>query len=237
MLQPEKYPNLIGEALVFEPEPFVVMADDDNPWVEGLFFTIVIGLVVAVAQVVGGVLMTASLPNQAAFLETLLRFVRQMETAGFTPVEISALEDAVRQWWPILTGFSRYGVVWPRLLLLIVLPLWLVVQWLAYGLLSHGVAKGLGGTGTLNQTLGVTALSMAPRIFLLATLIPFASVGAWMLHIWGLLIAYRGLEVAHDLGVRKAMTAALVPLLILAVISSIIATLVASSILWLGGVP
>lgn len=44
MLQPQNYPRLIGQALVLEPEPFVEMVDDDNPWVEGLFLCACIGV-------------------------------------------------------------------------------------------------------------------------------------------------------------------------------------------------
>jgi hypothetical protein len=235
MLQPEKYPNMIGQTLVFEPEPFVAMADDDNPWVEGLFFTTIIGLSVAVAQIIGGFLTTAVLPNPEALLEAFLQFFEQIRPPGLTTAELLTVENSIRQWWPTVTGFYNYGAGWPRLLLLIVTPLLLVAQWVVYGLLSHGIAKVMGGTGTLNQTLGVTALSMAPRVFLLVTFIPFASVGALVLHVWGVLIAYRGLEVAHDLGVRKAATAALFPIAILVVLSAIVAALMSASIAWLGG--
>lgn len=33
MLQPTSYPRLLGQALTLEPDPFVEMADDDNPWI------------------------------------------------------------------------------------------------------------------------------------------------------------------------------------------------------------
>ncbi|MBX2997394.1 MAG: YIP1 family protein [Caldilineaceae bacterium] len=211
------------------------MTDDDNPWVEGLFFTAVIGFVIAIGQIIGGFFLTATLPAPAALLEAILQVVRQMRPAGFTAPELLAVESAIRQWWPLITGFYHYGTGWARLLLLVVTPLLLVVQWVIYGVISHILAKTLGGTGSLSQTLGVTALSMAPRVLLLATAIPFASVGSLLLQVWGILIAYRGLEVAHDLGVRKAAMAALLPILILALISFLIAAMVASLTALAGG--
>jgi hypothetical protein len=235
MLQPHNYPKMIGQALVFEPDPFVVMADDDNPWIEGLFFTAVIGFAVAIAQIIGGFLLSAILPAPAALLEAFLQVVRQVQPAGFTGPELLAMESSIRQWWPTLTGFYSYGNGWARLFLLVVTPLSLVIQWVLYGVVSHLVAKSMGGTGSLGQTLGVTALSIAPRIFLLVTAIPFASVGWLLLQVWGILIAYRGLEVAHDLGVRKAAVAALFPILILMLVSFLGAALVASLLALSGG--
>lgn len=43
MLQPKTYPELVGKALALEAEPFLTLAEDDNPWVEGLFLPPVSG--------------------------------------------------------------------------------------------------------------------------------------------------------------------------------------------------
>ena len=226
---------MIGQALVFEPDPFVSMADDDNPWMEGLFFTAAIGLIVAVAQVIGGILLTATLPAPDALLEAFLRMLEQMRPAGVPARAMPALEALVRQWWPTLTGIYNYGSGWARLLWLVVTPLLIVAQWLVYGLLSHMAARALGGAGSLSQTLGVTALGVAPRILLLATAIPFAAVGSLLLQVWGVLIAYRGLEIAHELDVRRAALAALLPVLLLALLSFALGVLLASLLVWMGG--
>lgn len=236
MLQPQSYPKMIGQSLVFEPDPAVVMADDDNPWIEGLFFTLVIGFVVAVAQVIGGYLLTASLPDPAAMLETILQVVGQNRPVGISPTELMALEDSIRLWWPWITGINHFGSGWARLLTLVVTPLTFIAQWALYGLLCHLMAKALGGTGSVSQTMGVTALGMAPRILLVVTGVPFASVGYLLLQVWGILIAYRGLEVAHDLDVRKAATVALFPIFLLTVISVVAAGFGIAFVAWVGGV-
>ncbi len=235
MLQPQNYPKLIGQALVFEPDPFVVMVDDDNPWLEGLFFTVVIGFIVAVAQIVGGLLLSAVLPNPTAVLETILQAFEQSRPFGLSTTELLVLQDNIRSVWPLFTGFYHYGNGWGRLLLLVTTPLVLVIQWSLYGLLSHLIAKALGGNGSIGQTLGVTALGMAPRVFLVVTGIPFASVGGLMMQVWGILIAYRGLEVAHGFEMRKAVTSALFPVVILILSAVVIAAAVASFIVWVGG--
>jgi hypothetical protein len=235
MLQPENYPRMLGQALVFEPDPFVEMADDNNPWVEGLFFTAVIGFVVAIAQIIGGILLTAVLPNPTALLEAFVQMLRQMQTAGLPAPQMQALEVSVRQWWPLLTAFYSYGTGWARLLLLLIVPILLIGQWLLYGVISHVTARALGGSGSLSQTLGVTALAAAPRVLMLVTVFPFATVSALLLQVWGVLIAYRGLEIAHDLGVRRATIAALVPVLLFALLAMIMGAFFGTILTWIGG--
>lgn len=209
MLQPTSYPRLLGQALTLEPDPFVEMADDDNPWIEGLFFVFVIGLSVAAAQLVGGILLTASLPHPDAVLEALVAALRQ---GLATPAQQAGAEEMVRQSWPWILAGLNYGSGWTRLLTLISTPLSFILQWLVFGLLCHGTARMLGGSASLNQSLGVVALSMAPRLLLVVSAVPFAAVGGLLLHVWGVLIAYRGLEVAHDLPPKRAAGAVLMPL-------------------------
>lgn len=232
MLQPKRYPQMIGQALVFEPDPFLVMVDDDNPWVEGLFFTAVIGFCIGLAKLLGGILLTASLPASTAVLEAFIQMLRQIQPADVPPGDWIMLEAQVRAWWPTLTGFLNYGSGWSVLLWLIVTPLWLIFQWVLYGLFAHMTARLLGGSGTIEQTLGVTALAMAPRTLLLLTAVPFTAVMPLLLQVWGILIAYRGLEVAHDLGTRKAVLAALVPWLILALLTLFLGIIVMGSLTW-----
>lgn len=208
MLQPRTYPELLGKALVLEDEPFAIMADDDNPWVEGLFFIICLGVLVGLAQFLGGILLTASLPPAEAVREAAMIFLRQLGVAAILP-DPEAAEAFIRQNWNWVAFAGGYGGGWARLSLLILVPTFLIGVWLLYGLVAHVAALRLGGDGTLNQTLGVTALIVAPQALLLLTAIPFVQVGWWLLVVWALLIGFRGLEVAHDLPWQRAVIAAL----------------------------
>ena len=84
-----------------------------------------------------------------------------------------------------------FGWSWPQVGWIVLAPFLLVVQWLLYGLVGHGVARALGGTGRLTQTLGATALMVAPQVFVLLEVIPFASVSFVLVFVWALLIVYR----------------------------------------------
>ncbi len=220
MLQPQNYPRFIGKALLLEPDPFVEMVDDDNPWIEGLFLCACIGVLVAVAQLVGSLLLTASLPPSEALLNLLLRTLRQGTFNGETLLEI---ERTLRSVWPLLLAYSGYDSVLFRLLTLATTPLGLIGQWLLFGLSSHLLARAAGGQGSLGQTLGAVALSNAPRLLYLLTFIPFVSVASVLIHVWGVLIAYRGLEVAHELPSGRAALVSVGSWLLLLLVSSIAA--------------
>ena len=214
MIQPQNYPRLIGQALVLEPEPFVEMVDDDNPWVEGLFLCACIGVLTAVAQVLGGLLLTGSLPPAEVVLNTLLQALRQLVANAETLLEV---ERTLGEIWPLLSMSSGYGSGWLRLLTLVVTPFGLIVQWLLFGITGHLIARAVGGQGSLGQTLGAMALSNGPRLLYILTIIPFVSIGGILIHVWGILIAYRGMEVAHELPPTRAALAVVGPWLLVLV--------------------
>ncbi len=227
MLQPQNYPRFIGKALLLEPDPFVEMVDDDNPWIEGLFLCACIGVLVAVAQLVGSLLLTASLPPSEALLT-----LRQGTFNGETLLEI---ERTLRSVWPLLLAYSGYDSVLFRLLTLATTPLGLIGQWLLFGLSSHLLARAAGGQGSLGQTLGAVALSNAPRLLYLLTFIPFVSVASVLIHVWGVLIAYRGLEVAHELPSGRAALVSVGSWLLLLLVSSIAAIAFGAMFIFAGG--
>lgn len=218
MLQPRTYPEMLGKALVLEADPFITMTDDDNPWLEGLFFIISLGVLVGLAQFVGGVLLTASLPPHEALREALVIFLRPyLAAAGPLTADATASEELIRQAWQWIAFSGGYGTGWARLTLLIAMPASLVILWLLYGVISHAAARRLGGNASLNQTLGVTALTAAPQILLILTIVPFVSVGWPLLLVWAVLIGFRGLEIAHDLSWQRSVLAALAaPILLIA---------------------
>lgn len=222
MLQPRSYPTLIGKALVLEAEPFETLVDDDQPWVEGLFLVFTLGLAVGLARLLGGLLLTASLPPANALLEALLNSWQDVVARVSVTADTAALEATLRQVWAAFTLASGYDTGWPRLLTLIATPAGLVLQWLLAGLIVHLVARALGGVGTINQTLGATALSAAPNVLLLLTAIPFVSVSALLLNAWSLLLLYRAVEVTHDLPWSRAVQAALAPLALLLLLGLVV---------------
>jgi hypothetical protein len=210
MLQPKNYPEMLGKALVFEAEPFIEMVEDDNPWAEGLFMVVVVGVLVGLSQIVGALLTAATIPAPQALMNAFLPLLRQV-SAWLSPAGVASAEvDAqLRMWWAASAGALGFGWNWLQLGWIVLAPFLLVLKWLLFGLIAHGVARSLGGNGSLTKTLGAAALMVAPQIFVLLEVVPFASVSAVLVSVWGILIAYRAIQVAHDLSWGRAAGAAL----------------------------
>ena len=175
---------------------------------------------------------SASLPPSDALLNTVLQSLRQGTAGGEILFEI---ERALRNAWSLLLAYSGYDSVSFRLLSLATTPLGLIGQWLLFGLSSHLLARAAGGQGSLGQTLGAVALSNAPRLLYLFTAIPFVSVAAVLVHVWGVLIAFRGLEVAHELSRRPAALAAVGAWLLLLLVSAVAAVAFGALLVIAGG--
>ncbi len=122
MLQPKSYPEMLGKALVFEAEPFMTMVDDDNPWAEGLFMVVLMGVLVGLAQIVGVLLTAAIMPDSEALLTALLaglaagcRAGRSNDRRGGRRVAaavVAAGRRRVRLWLELAAlGLDRAGAV------------------------------------------------------------------------------------------------------------------------------
>jgi hypothetical protein len=225
MLQPKTYPELVGKALVLEAEPFITLAEDDNPWVEGLFLVTCVGVLLGGAHLIGGLLWTASLPPADAVREALLPGIQQLFAQmgmGRDPLQVA---NTFRQFWGWGAGFVGYQGGFARFFFALLEPIWLVLQWLLLALITHGAARLLGGKGTLVQTLGTTALASAPYVLGILTIIPFVSVSGLLLGFWAILILYRAVEITHDLTWQRAAIAVMATPLLLVLLSFLIAAL------------
>jgi hypothetical protein len=92
-------------------------------------------------------------------------------------------------------------VLWPVLGLL---------GWLLYGLLAFAFARSLRGVGSLNQTLGTTALAVSPLILRGLGAIPFLTVGT-VLGTWQLICRYKALRAVHRLSWQRTAWATILP--------------------------
>jgi hypothetical protein len=104
-------------------------------------------------------------------------------------------------------------------------PLGLIMAWLVYGLLAYLFARLLGGAGTLNQTLGTTALAAAPQLLNVLTVLPF--VVMFSLGTWTLLCNYMALRTVHGLSWQRSVAAALLPSVALVLLAIVIGAIVA----------
>lgn len=231
MLQPRAYPELVSKALVLDAGPFIALTDDDDPWMEGLFLIVCVGVLVGVAQVVGHLLAAAALPPSEAMVAALLQGWRQFSVSVPESGNPALVEALLRELWAMAMFWNGYSGGWLRLLTLVTTPALLLIQWLLAGLIVYGMARFLGGVGTLNQTLGATALMVAPQALRFAEIVPFATVSQLLLSVWALLILYRAVEVAHDLPWQRALFVAVTPWLLLILFALLLGLLISVGVM------
>jgi hypothetical protein len=205
--------NLILRALFLDGDAYDALRDDDNPFVEGLFLLVIIGAITAVLNLIGQFLGWASTPKMAAIQDAILNMYQDMSWWSQLSGNPEALGMFERFWdlgwqvFPALFGAPNPG---SAAINIISWPLAAVLSWLIYGVLAHFFARLLRGTGTLNQTLGTTALAFSPLLFRGLGLIPFLTFGG-VLSTWQLICRYKALRSAHALPWQRAFWATVLP--------------------------
>jgi hypothetical protein len=177
--------RLLWRGLFLEPTAYDEAAADDNPFVEGVFLVIVIGIVAGLGLLIGGLLAWATMPDLGQIKATILEGLRSMawyDAFRSDPEVVRRFEQNYELGWRI--GELLAPSPTQAFLMLLVTPLRLLLSWLWFGLVAHGVARLLGGNGTIGQTLGAAALAAAPQLLLVLSLVPglaVAGIGTWTL--------------------------------------------------------
>ncbi len=209
--------GMLWDALFLQTDAYERMRDDDNPFVEGLFILVLLGLLLAVVGIVGTTLEWASSPPLAEIQQAVLsglqqmRWYQDMEQSSEFVTQFRAIWDQV---WRFV-GMTAPSPI-TSLAGIITKPLSLIVGWLVFGVIAHVLARLFGGKGHLSQTLGATALGTAPQLLLVVTVLPFVAVAG--LGTWTLLCNYMALRTVHGLSWPRAVFAALLPPLIIGLI-------------------
>jgi hypothetical protein len=221
--------GLLWNALFLESQAYATMRDNKSPVKKGLVILIILGLVVALAGIVGTGLEWASSPSLNAIRDTIWDMYQQSPWWQFIEAEPEAL-NMFTQIWDQIWFILGYVIPSPASSLagLIAKPFGLIIGWLIFGLLAHLFARMLGGSGTLGQTLGTTSLAAAPQLLLLLTAVPFvvaAGIGTWTL-----ICRYMAVRVTHDLSWARSLWSVMLPQILLTFLIILLATILSVSV-------
>lgn len=205
--------RLVAGGLFLRTGAYEELREARNPFVEGLFIIVLIGLVIGLAGVVGTTLEWASTPSAQDIQQTVFDGLIDMPWYRELASQLGAdfTDPFEAQWNRASRAIGQFSVrpLW-SLAGIITTPLALILSWLVYGLLAHLFARLLGGEATMNQTLGTTGLAMTPHLLRVVGLLPFASVGA-VVGTWVLIARYVALKQAHGLAWGRAFWATVLP--------------------------
>lgn len=194
----------------------------------GLLILLAVGLIVgAVHGTVEFVTrLTKSPLANIAEIENFMTMYMRMFAEEMTPEEQALFEDLVGDYIRMIMEIIRKIEAIPTLLprpiphLLEVLgvflstPFGMMSTWLMYGLVVFVFSKLLGGSGTLQQMLGLTALAWVPGLLNVLGFIPCLGVIIGLVAlIWGFVVYVKAAAVANDMDMGKALVAVLAPVL------------------------
>jgi hypothetical protein len=208
-----RYAGLVAGALFLRTDAYEEMRGARSPFLTGLIIIVVVGVIIAIAALVGTALEWASFPNLGDIQETVYEGIIQMPWYQETLRQVPGYDEMFRQWYELGWTLGRtFGDASPGSALggLVLTPLSLVIGWLVYGLLAHLFARLLKGEATLSQTLGCTALAVAPQLLKLAELVPYVAVGG-VVGTWVLIRRYLALKQAHRFTWGRAFWATVLP--------------------------
>jgi len=227
MEQISRFAGLVARALFLRTDAYEELREVRNPFVEGLFIIVIVGIVIAIAGFVGTALEWASIPDLGQIKDVVYQGLIQMpwyqqmveQSPGFTDIFKRQYEWG---WniFPRLFGAPDLGSAAAKIILT---PLSLIIGWLIYGLLAHLFSRLLRGEANLSQTLGCTALAVAPQLLHLTTLLPFVTAGS-VVGTWALICRYVALKQAHRLTWGRAFWATVLPILTLWLLGLILAS-------------
>jgi len=194
------------------------MRELSSPFLNGLVLILIVGAAVSAVAIAGETLEWATTPDLGAIKDVVLQGLQQMDWYREASRSSPNFEFTFRQqydmgWriFPYLFGAPNPVGAAVRV---ITTPLWLAASWLAFGFLGYLFARVLGGQASLDQTLGCTALAVAPQLLGLARILPYVEIGG-AITIWTLICNYLALRNAHRLGSARAFWATLLPLVLL----------------------
>ena len=143
-------PGLVLRALFLDSEAYAELRDDDNPFIEGLFLLVIIGVLTALLAMIGQLLAWASTPNLAAIKDVVFRNLQQMPWWSMSSGAPGFAEE-FRRWydlgWQVIPAMSGAPNPAGAAVNILLWPLSMLVSWLIYGVLAHLFARMLGGHG------------------------------------------------------------------------------------------
>ncbi len=217
MQQIPRFARLMAQGLFLRTDAYEEMREARNPFVEGLFIIVIVGVFIGLAGIVGNTLEWASSPDGAALQDILYDGLTNMPWYQMMEQEVGREFTEQFQWqWNLNSQIARWAAPTPLSSLagVVTTPLWLIIGWLIYGLLAHLFARLLGGEASLGQTLGCTALAVTPQVLNLAGLLPSVAMGG-VVATWTLICRYVALKQAHRLTWGRAFWATVLPRLAL----------------------
>jgi hypothetical protein len=210
--------RLAGQALLLDDSAYATVYDAKYPLRRGFTILLVILLTVGVALAIGLALDIVVTPRldlvETAVFETLTETTWYQETSTQSPDFATSFKQLYTVAWQIAYMIGQapswLGTLTGFLVTLIVS----LLSWFIYGSLAYGIGRWLGGQGNYQQFMGTLALAYAPKLLLVAMVIPGMTLGG-IVALWLLLTKYQAVKHTYNLSWERNLAVVLIPYLII----------------------
>ncbi|EFO80623.1 hypothetical protein OSCT_1563 [Oscillochloris trichoides DG-6] len=210
--------NLGLEGLLLNPTAYRDQRDSPQGLRRGFMLVVLIGLLVGVASLIGDLGEYVTQPSAATISQAVYDGLREMpwyadlsETDPDFPNQFDQIFTQVTQSIQLFNGGigRSFGGI-------ITTPIMLLLGWFLFSLISHPMARALGGQASFSQTMACTALAAGANLLALVQIVPFAQVAGTTL--LGLIASYVAIREAHQLQPWRAFWATMIGPIILVVL-------------------
>lgn len=208
-------------AMFLKPEAYTYQRDKKNHFGNGLVYLAIIGVLVALAGIVGAGLRYATLPSVDAIKNTVLvhlqamPFYEQFSANGLDQFE-RQFDQSWNQLGSLFLGYPTGTTAFVALMLTVLTtPLGLILGWLIYGALVHLIARGWNRETSFTELLAPLALASSPRLLSVLTLFPNTELSGVAISLWVFICNVVAIRIAYQTTTRRAVWGALFPVLLL----------------------
>lgn len=232
--QVDRFVELWLDAMFLKPEGYAYERDQKNPFGNGLVYIAMIGVLVAAAGILGSVLRYAVSPSADAVKNTVLVHLQSMPFyLGFDSAMQTAFDRGYDQTWNMFgSTFLRYPTNITDFISValsaLTIPLGLVIGWIVYGALVHLIARGWNPETSFGELLAPLALATSPQILNVFAFFPMVGLSGAVISLWTLICNVIAIRIAYQTTTRRAVWAALFPILVLAVVLILLAVAAAA---------
>ncbi len=233
--QVERFVELWLGAMFLKRETYAYEREQKNPFANGLVYLVVIGIIVALAGIMGAGLRFATSPSADAIKNTILVHLQAMPFyAGFNSATVNAFEQGYDQVWDslgsVFLGYPTNANDFVGLVLTIITtPLGLVLVWLVNGALIHLIARGWNPETSFGEMLAPLALASSPQLLNVFALFPAVGASGAVIALWTFICNVVAVRVAYQTTTRRAVWGATFPLLVFGVLMFVAGVLVLTS--------
>jgi hypothetical protein len=214
------YAELWTGGMFLQDEAFVYMRERRNPFASGLLYVVLLGVIVALANILGAVASYATSPSLDAVKNTVFVHLQAMPFyEQMVPQTQRAFDSGFNQFWDVFGPvFAQYPdspqQIAQLLMSVLTIPLGLVIGWLIYGGLAHVIARKWNPEISFAEMLAPLSLAVSPQLLNVLNVFPNVNVSYAVTALWFFVCALTAIRVTYHTTARNAMRAALFPILV-----------------------